>query len=195
MNIYSRFITRGLVLCMLVLPFSDLQTSLGAATHFDPSSVKQQVDQFGVGANVKLKLAGGEMLRGSIQAIEDGSFFLNTGGASTPQRIAFDQVAQVKLAKITYKASGQPDYLEVRRVVTALGVGKHIMVRTTQGNEYHGNIQAIDQDHLIMLPDLQSAPVQIGYGEVSAIGPNMSKASKIVILVVVAVVVTVAIIR
>ena len=194
MNIYSRFMTRGLVFCMLVLPFSDLQTSLGATTPFDPSSVKQQVDQFGVGANVKLKLAGGKMLRGSIQAIEDGSLFLTTGGASTPQRIAFDQIAQVKLAKITYKASGQPDYLEVRRVVTALGVGKHIMVRTTRGNEYHGNIQAIDQEHLVMLPDLQSAPVQVGYDEVSAIGPNLSKAAKIAILVVIAVVVIVAII-
>jgi hypothetical protein len=45
-----------------------------------------------------------------------------------------------------------------------------------------------------MLPDLQSTPVQIGYGEVSAMGPNLSKVSKIVILVVVAVVVAVAII-
>jgi small nuclear ribonucleoprotein (snRNP)-like protein len=179
---------------MLVLPFSDLQTSLGATPPFDSSSVKQQVDQFGVGAKVKLKLAGGKMLRGSIQAIEDESLFMTTGGASTPQRIAFDQIAQVKLAKITYKASGQPDYLEVRRVVTALGVGKHIMVRTTRGNEYHGNIQAIDQEHFIMLPDLQSVPVQIGYGEVAAMGPNLSMASKIAILIVVAVVVTVAII-
>jgi len=186
--------TRVLVFCMLVLPFSDLQTSLGATTPFDASSVKQQVNQFGVGAKVKLKLAGGKMLHGSIQAIEDKSLFMTTGGASTPQRIAFDQIAQVKLAKITYKASGQPDYLEIRRVVTALGVGKHIMVRTTRGNEYHGNIQAIDQEHFIMLPDLQGAPVQIGYGEVSAMGPNLSLASKIAILVVVAVVVTVAII-
>jgi small nuclear ribonucleoprotein (snRNP)-like protein len=179
---------------MLVLPFGDLQTSLGAATPFDPSSVKQQVDQFGVGAYVKLKLARGERLRGSIQAIEDGSFLLNTGGASAPQRIAFDQLAQVKLAKNTYKASGQPDFLEVRRVVTALGAGKHIMVRTTRGNEYHGNIQAIDQDRFTMLPDLQSAPVQIGYGEVSAMGPNLSKVAKIVIVAVVAVVVVAAII-
>lgn len=194
MNIYSRLMTRGLVFCMLLLPFGDLQSSLGAATPFGPSSVKQQVEQFGVGANVKLKLAGGEMLRGSIQAIEGGSLLLTSGGASTPRRISFDQIAQVRLAKITYKASGQPDYLEVRRVVTALGAGKHVVVRTTHGNEYHGNIQAIDQDHLTMLPDLQSAPVQIGYGEVSAIGPNLSKASKVAILIAVALVVTAAVI-
>jgi small nuclear ribonucleoprotein (snRNP)-like protein len=44
-----------------------------------------------------------------------------------------------------------------------LAVGKHIMVKTTAGKEYHGNIQALDADHFTMLPDYTTAPVQVAY--------------------------------
>jgi hypothetical protein len=91
-------------------------------------------------------------------------------------------VAQLRLAKLTYRASGQVDPAEAKRVVAGLGVGKHIMVKTAAGQEFHGNIQAIEPDQFIMLPDHQAAPVQIAYNDVRQLGPNLSTGAKIGII-------------
>src|ERR1700730_13340149 len=93
--------TWGLVILIYSLPLSDSETSLMTATPFEYNSVKQQVSRFGVGATVKVKLAGGAIVRGSIEAIEEGGFLLNTGKASAARMISYDQLAQVKLAKLT----------------------------------------------------------------------------------------------
>jgi len=55
------------------------------------------------------------------------------------------------------------------------------MVKTTGGQEYHGNIQVIHQGYFTVLPDFQSAPVQIAYSEVLAAAQNLSRAAKIAI--------------
>jgi hypothetical protein len=100
--------------------------------------------------------------------------------------VGYTEVAELKLAKNLYRASGQPDPLAAMRVVEALGVGRHAVVKTTAGQEYHGNIQAIDRDQFTLLPDHQSHPVQIAYSDVQQVGPNLSKGAKITIIVVVA---------
>jgi len=184
----------GVVFVMSALVPGEAQTSLPAAPPPAAASVKQQIIQLGVGARVNVKLAGGVKLRGAIQSIDERSFQLHTGNASTPRAITYDQLAQVKLAKIVYGASGPTDAVEVRRVVTYLGAGKHIQVRTTGRQVYHGNIQSIDQDHFTMLPDFQAAPVRIGYGEVVSVGPNLSKGAKIAIVVLVGVIAAAAIV-
>src|SRR5438477_12893244 len=86
--------------------------ALRATSPVNPSSIKQQMDDFGVGAKVGLKLAGGEKLRGSIKATEDKSFLFSSDRDTSPRRIAYDQVAQVQLAKRRYSAHGQPNALE-----------------------------------------------------------------------------------
>jgi ribosome maturation factor RimP len=163
---YEKWAAAGLAICALMLPLADFETPLKASTLFNATSVKQEIGQLGIGAKVKIKLAGGKRLRGSVEAIEADDFLLKSGRASGPQRIGYEQVAQVKLSKLTYRTSAHLDTMEVRRVVISLGVGKHVMVKTTGGQEYHGNIQAIDQDQFTVLPDFQSAPVQIAYSEV-----------------------------
>jgi len=45
-----------------------------------------------------------------------------------------------------------------------------------------------------MLPDHQAAPVQIAYGQTQQLGPNMSTGTKIAIIVLVGVAITVTII-
>ncbi len=108
--------------------------------------------------------------------------------------VAYDQVAELKLAKVTYKASGQPDATAAKRVVAGLGIGRHIVVKTTEGKEYHGNIRAIDLESFAVQPDHQAAAVQIAYSEVIQLGPNLSKTAWILIGVGVGVVVTLIII-
>ena len=176
----------ALVTSLVLLPLGDVAASLNAATPPNPAVAKQQVDQFGVGAKVKIQLADGKKLKGSISAIEDGGFLLVSKADSSPQRVAYDQVAQLKLAKLTYKAAGQPDPAEARRVVLGLGVGKHIMVKTAAGKEYHGLIVAIEDGGFAVTPDKQSAPVQIAYSNVVQLGPNLSTGAKIAIAVAVA---------
>jgi ribosome maturation factor RimP len=136
-----------------------------------------------VGAEVKVKLAGGKNLRGSIGSIEEDSFLLTKEGKAPPKRLAYADVAELKLAKNLYRATGQPDSLAALRVVEALGVGRHAVVKTTAGQEYHGDIQAIDRDRFTLLPDRQIQPVQIAYSDVQQVGPNLSKAAKIAIIV------------
>jgi hypothetical protein len=69
--------------------------------------------------------------------------------------------------------------------VLGLGVGHQIQVKTAAGREYHKNVQAIESDLFTLLPDHQTASVQIAYSEIANLGPNMSRGSKITLAVVV----------
>jgi ribosome maturation factor RimP len=185
MNQWHRVIVIVLVFCIGILPVSDVAAVAGD-TPSGSDQVKQQIDQFGVGANLKVQLADGKKLKGSISAIEDAAFLLTSKQEGSPRRVAYDQVAQLKLAKLTYKAAGQPDPAESRRVVLGLGLGKHIMVKTAGGREYHGLIVAIDEGRFTVMPDKQTAPVQIAYNDVLQVGPNLSRGAKIGIIVAIA---------
>jgi len=193
-NNWQKFIATGLAACMLALPLGDLAVSLQAEVPPNPTLTKQQVNRWGVGAEVKVKLAGGKNLRGAISGIENESFLLVKGEKVSPKRVGYADVAELKLAKNLYRATGQPDPLAALRVVEALGVGRHAVVKTTAGEGYHGNIQAIDQDYFTLLPDHQVTPVQIAYNNVQQMGPNLSKESWIAISVLAGVAVVVIVI-
>jgi len=192
MNSWRKHTVIGLVICLLQLSLADGAFSADTTVP-NPSLTRQRVDQFGVGAKVKVELTNGQKFKGSIQSIEDGGFLLAAAKAGSPTRVPYGAVAQLNLAKNTYKATGQPDSVEVRRVVAELGVGHHVMVKTSEAKEYHGNIVAIAAESFTVLPDHTTAPIQIAYNQILQIGPNMSKGTKIaiVVLVGVAVVVTV----
>jgi len=181
MHYGKKLVVLGLVVCLGYLPVADVATL--AATRPDSAFAKQQIDQFGVGAKVKIQLADGKKLKGSISAIEDEGFLLALKADGSPRRVAYDQVAQLKLAKLTYKAAGQPNLAEARRVVLGLGVGKHIMVKTAAGKEYHGLIVSIEDGGFAVMPDKQSAPVQVAYSDVLQLGPNLSKGAIVAIVV------------
>ena len=194
MNLKRDSICIGLMGCMLLVPINDVAAYPQPATSSNVNSVKQQVEQIGVGAEVKLKLAGGEKLRGDIQAIDDQGFVLDSRKQALHRRITYDQVARVMLANLAYRATGVPDPIAACRVVAALGAGHHIVVKTTEGREYHGNIQMIGEDHFVMVPDHQTASVQIAYTQVHYVEQNLSKGAKIAIVVVVVLAVVAAVV-
>lgn len=194
MNFKRDSICIGLMGCMLLVPINDVAAYPQPATPSNLNSVKQQVEQIGVGAEVKLKLAGGEKLRGNLQAIDDQGFVLDSGQRASQRRIAYDQIARVTLARLVYRASGAPDPIAASRVVAGLGAGHHIVVKTTEGNTYHGNIQMIGEDHFVMVPDHQTASVQIAYTQVHYVEQNLSKGAKIAIVAAIALVTVAAII-
>ena len=184
-----RAIVMALVFCIGILPLNDV-AALAADTPPGPDEVKQQIDQFGVGANLKVQLANGKKVKGSVVALGEDGFELSAKSGDSPRHIAYNNVNEVKLAKLKYRAKGTPDVVEARRVVLGLGVGHHIQVKTTAGKEYHGNIQVIDSDSFSMLPDRETAPVQIAFADVQYVEQNLSRGAKIAIIVVAGLAVT-----
>ena len=182
----------GLVICLLQLSLADVAWSADTTVP-NPTLTRQRVDQFGVGAKVKVELSNGKKFKGSIQSVEDGGFLLAATQTGSPTQVPYGDVAKLNLTKNTYKAVGQPNSVEVRRVVAELGVGHHVMVKTSEAREYHGNIVAIAADSFTVLPDHTTAPVQLAFNSVQQMGPNMSKGNKITWIVLAGVVVTIVI--
>jgi len=185
MNHLCKAIVMALVFCIAILPVNDVAV-LAADTPSGPDRVKQQINQFGVGANLKVQLADGKKVKGSVVALGEDGFELTAKSGHSPRHIAYNNVNEVKLAKLTYRTKGIPDAVEARRVVLGLGVGRHIQAKTRAGKEYHATIQEIDSDSFTMLPDHRAAPVQIAFADVQYVEQNLSKGAKIAIIVVVA---------
>jgi len=192
MNSWRKRTVIGLVICLMQLSLVDVALSADT-TLPNPSLTRQRVDQFGVGAKVKVELTNGKKFKGSIQSIEDGGFLLAAAKAGSPTQVPYGDVARLNLAKNTYKVTGQPDSIEVRRVVAELGVGHHIMVKTSEAKEYHGNIVAIAAESFTVLPDHTAAPIQIAYNNVQQMGPNMSRGEWIAVGVFVGVAVAITV--
>jgi len=181
MFLLRKTVAVALAFCLYHL---SLVKSLSAATPFHPATVRQQVSEFGVGARVGLKLAGGEKLRGSISAIDDQGLVLSEHKRAV-RRIAYDEVAQLRLAERAYRAKGETDPAAARRIVVSLGMGRHAVVKFA-GRELHGHIQAIEADHFTLLPDRATAPVRIAYSEVRYVEKNLSLGATIVLIVLIA---------
>jgi len=190
---WRKYAVLGLVVCLIYLPMADTGLAATDTRLPNPGLTKQHLAEFGVGAKVKVELTNGKKYRGSIQSIGDGEFLLASDKAGSPTQVPYGDVAKLNLAKNTYKATGQPDAVEVRRVVAELGVGHHIVVKTSEAKEYHGNIVALGAENFTMLPDHQAAPVQIAYGQTHQLGPNMGNGEKIFIIVLAGVAVAVTI--
>jgi hypothetical protein len=167
----------GVIFCLFVVQ------SVSMAASFGPETVKDQVEQLGPGARVKIKLTDGRRASGVIAAFRDGGFTLapKNGGAS--RQIAYSDVRQLKLSSRRYTAHQEVDPQAARRVVEALGVGKHIMVNPTGAHAIHGNIQTIEADHFTVLPDRSTVPVTIAYNDIHHVEKNLTVGGTIVLVV------------
>jgi preprotein translocase subunit YajC len=77
--------------------------------------------------------------------------------------------------------------------VKKLGVGQHVMVKTLEGEELHGNITVIGDQSFKVKPDTAAAEREIAYSQVAKVRENPGKTLWI-ILAVAAVVVVVAVV-
>jgi hypothetical protein len=62
----------------------------------DPSTVASQVNKFGIGKAVKVKLIGGEKLSGHIQSIGTDTFTIRLNKTGGERSIPYAQVGEVK---------------------------------------------------------------------------------------------------
>jgi hypothetical protein len=54
----------------------------------------------------------------------------DAGLATSPTRVAYDEVTEQREAKVTHNGKEQPDAAKMKRVAERLGVGHHVMVKT-----------------------------------------------------------------
>ncbi len=195
MRYCHRQVVFAVIVCLISMHSEGWATTVQAAPLPNPALERQRLERFGAGAPVKLKLVeSGEKVRGSVGAIEESGFDLIPDRGSSPRRIRYDQLAELRLAKSTYRAAGAPNPEEARRIAAGLGVGRHVVVKVAPGRTFRGNLQAIGDDRFVLLPDRKAQTVEIAYGDVQALGPNLSKGMKIAIVVGVIGAVTVAIV-
>jgi len=174
MNIGRQVLTVGLAVWLPIV-------SLQGQSLADPTLIQQQVTGLGVGADVKVKLTDGRKLRGRIQAIADQNFQLALKREATPEAIAYDQVSELRLTDLYYKAKGDPEAIEARRTVVGLGIGKHVLVKYGNGRKIRGTIEMIDTDHFVVLGDHQSTSLQVSYDDTWQAQPNLSRTAKMLI--------------
>ena len=183
MSKYQRMIAVTILLGFVPAACGARLTTLRAPTPPSPAVTKRQVELFGVGAAVEVKLASGEKFKGSVGAIDADSFDLIARREGLPRPITYDEVTELKLAKSTYRASGPPNAAEARRLAAGLGVGRHVAVKVTSGKTFRGHLQAINEAHFVLLLDREARPMEIAYGDVQELGPNLSRGAKIAIWV------------
>ena len=170
-------ISTGVVFCLFVVQ------SLSTAAPFGPETVREQVEQLGPGARVKVKLTSNQKLSGVIGAFRDEGFTLETGNGGASHQIAYADVRQLKLGSRRFTAHQTAEPEAARRVVVMLGVGQHIMVNPKGAPAIHGNIQAIDADQFTVIPDHSTAPVTIAYNDIRHVEKNLTFGGTIVLVV------------
>ncbi len=173
----------SLAVCVSLLPISEIAVSAKAAEAAAPPSPVETVRLLGEGAKVKIKLTDGLKVKGLIESFGEEGLVLNTKRSPSPKKIPYDQIAELRPAKQSYKASGQPDPVQARRAVVGLGVGQHVMVKQVSDLELHGNIQSIGMESFAMLSDHQKAPVEIAYTDVKVVHKNLSAGATLAIVV------------
>ena len=80
-----------------------------------------------------------------------------------------------------------PKAAEARRVVTDLGVDRHVAVKLTSGKTVRGHVRTISEDHFVLLLDREARLMDIAYGQVQKVGKNLSTNQQLAIGVGVAV--------
>ena len=153
-------------------------------------AICEQLAQYGVGADVRVDLSGGSKLRGQVLTLDESGFVLN---AKDEHRIAYDQVTKLRLARNAYRR-GTPDAAEVRRVALALGVGQHVLAEIPGQRTLRGKIDSITRDHFTLRLDHNAGVVLVPFGEVNHLEKNLSRAAKIGIVVLAAVLITIVIV-
>jgi hypothetical protein len=87
-------IFRSLLFVLAAASFAVSGAAHAAATH--PSTIQQKLASNGVGAQVKLVLAGNVKLHGTISAIDQNSVSILPKGATTTQIVPFATIVSVR---------------------------------------------------------------------------------------------------
>lgn len=144
--------------------------------------LRQRIEQFGVGTELKVKLADGTKLRGLVERIGEESFFLAAKDDAASREIMYNELDKLSYPKRGYKAEDNPDAAAAKRMVVQLGIGEHIMVKVGPTQKVRGHIRQIDDDYFVIQPDGQTQTLQVPYNHIPKVNKNLSLGAKIAIV-------------
>ena len=171
-----------LITCLSIMPLSDVSLWAKTVAAASLTETRESLNLLGEGAKVKVVLTDGTKLKGVVQGVDESGLVLMANGKQATT-VAFDQIGQLKSARRSYKAKGSIDAQEARRAVVGLGVGQHIMVKFDGDKELHGFIKTIGMDRFSILPDHQSAPVEVAYNDIQVVHQNMGAGATLAIVI------------
>lgn len=175
------FTAQILTLGLLHFTLASSGAKLRAAS--PPAALKQRVEQFGVGTELKVKLAGGDKLRGQVESIGEDSFTLAPKNGGDPREIAYNDLENLRYPKRGYTAETAPDPAAAKRMVVQLGVGEHIMVKISPTEKVRGHIREIHESHFVVQPDGQNETLDVPYSSIWKVNKNLSFGATLTILV------------
>jgi len=146
-------------------------------------SLRQRIEQFGVGTELKVKLADGTKLRGLVERIGKEGFSLAAKEDGASRQIAYHELDKLSYPKRGYKAEGTPDAAAAKRMVVQLGVGEHIMVKVGPTQKVRGHIREVNNDYFVVQPDGQAQTLQFPYNNILKVNKNLSFGATIAIVV------------
>jgi len=130
------------------------------------ASFRDKVEFFGTGTEILVMLRNASVARkGKIEEISADSFNLNTGDHRL--RIEYNRIEELNLSRIKYKAAGQPDPIEVRRVAYEIGIGNKAKVELADGRRFRGAIEAFEDGVVVLRAQNNRQPVN--FSDVKAI--------------------------
>jgi hypothetical protein len=176
-----RFTIQILILALVHSPFLNGASKLDVGD--GQPALRQRIEQFGVGTELKVKLADGTKLRGLVEEIGKDSFLLVAKDDGASREIAYNELDKLSYPKRGYKAEGTPDAAAAKRMVVQLGVGEHIMVKVGPTQKVRGHIREINDAYFVVQPDGQTQTLQVPYNNIWKINKNLSFGATIAIVV------------
>ena len=135
------------------------------------SVVRKQVELFGPGTEVKLKLISGKTLGGSIVSAGDEFFEVMSHREQPARQIPYFAVKEIEIRKAAFPASEDASIQQARRVVEG-SLGGRIKVKVTSGKELQGSIFRIYGHHFELLPDGKVMTVNVAYADIRELRPR-----------------------
>jgi small nuclear ribonucleoprotein (snRNP)-like protein len=114
----------------------------------------------------------------SVSLLGQTSVTVAAGPLSESAKRAAQQLAEIQVES--------PKAAEARRVVTDLGVNRHVAVQLTSGKTFRGHVRTISEENFVILLDQDARLMEIAYGEVQKVGSNpgfedLSRGAKVAI--------------
>lgn len=149
---------------------------LVAAGPMHSDSVRQQVKLFDIGTEVKLILKSKKTFQGAIESIGPEGFVIVFPRDGRMESIDYDDVVQVRVRNLRYRANANQKGTTARSVAAGLGAGTVVSVKTSWGRTLTGRIVHVREQSVELLPN-KGASYSLAYDEIRELGTKKSRAA------------------
>jgi sRNA-binding regulator protein Hfq len=159
----TKYIAAALV---VTIAWTNTAARLDAATEWS-NYYKEKIETFGPGTEVEIELHNGKRLRGAILDFNDVCFDLMTGKRDSPLRIAFENVKNLQVTRVTIAR----DSSQLRTVLRTLGNDGEVKLRLASGKKLKGRIHWTREEEFDLVMGRKAETVTINYHDVDELWP------------------------